>query len=201
MLFSIRSQIHSKRMEEHQVVPDVLDVIPPNVIEVSYPGGHAVALGNELAPKLVKDIPELRWPTEEGALYTLCMTDPDAPTRTDPKNGEFKHWLVINIPGLDIQSGKTLAGYIGSGPPRGSGLHRYIFVVYRQPGTLDISGKCVSNRDLEGRHKFKIRDFARNHGLGEPIAGNFFQAKWDSYVPRLYAQFAMAMITKRCSIM
>ncbi|KAF8414558.1 hypothetical protein L210DRAFT_3434826, partial [Boletus edulis BED1] len=26
--------------------------------------------------------------------YTLVMTDPDAPSRSDPKMGEWRHWLV-----------------------------------------------------------------------------------------------------------
>ncbi|CAG2172086.1 unnamed protein product [Oppiella nova] len=184
-------------MEEHQVVPDVLDVIPPNVIEITYPGGQTVSMGNELEPKHVKDIPDLRWTTEEGVLYTLIMTDPDAPVRNNPynpKHGEANHWLVVNIPGLDIQSGQTLNDYVGAGPPPGCGLHRYIFTIYKQSGVLNIS-------PLPGRRGFKTRDFARKHGLGEPIAGNFFQAQFDRYVPLMYVQIIGTRIRNMCSIM
>lgn len=31
---------------------------------------------------------------EEEELYTLVMTDPDAPSREDPKFGPFRHWVV-----------------------------------------------------------------------------------------------------------
>ncbi|CAG2113077.1 unnamed protein product [Medioppia subpectinata] len=191
----IRTKTHSKeQMDEHKIVPDVLDNVPPNVIQISYPSGQTVELGNELAPKQVKHVPSLQWPAVAGALYTLCMTDPDAPSRAKPTHGEFKHWLVVNIPGTDIKAGKTLADYLGSGPPHGSGFHR-------QPtGALDCNDRCVSSRDLEGRRSFKIRDFARKHGLGKPVAANFYLAKWDSYVPQLYAQFAIAMARKRCTI-
>lgn len=34
-------------------------------------------LGNVLTPTQVKDVPTIKWDAEEGALYTLCMTDPD----------------------------------------------------------------------------------------------------------------------------
>lgn len=40
------------------------------------------------------------------------MTDPDAPSRANPVNGEIKHWLVINIKGDDVKSGITYAGVI-----------------------------------------------------------------------------------------
>ena len=38
--------------------------------------------------------------------------------------------------------------------------------------------------------QFKIRDFAKKYNLGEPIAGNFYQAEWDDYVPKLYEQLS-----------
>lgn len=46
------------------------------------------------------------------------MTDPDAPSRKEPKFREWHHWLVVNIPGNDITKGDTLSEYIGSGPPK-----------------------------------------------------------------------------------
>lgn len=32
--------------------------------------------------------------TKEDVSYTLVMTDPDAPSRDDPKFGAFRHWVV-----------------------------------------------------------------------------------------------------------
>lgn len=78
-------------------------------------------MGNTLTPSQVKDPPLVRWSTEEGAFYTLVMTDPDAPSRKDPSLGEVKHWIVGNIPGCDVTQGECLAGYRGSGPPKGTG--------------------------------------------------------------------------------
>lgn len=37
-----------------------------------------------------------------------------------------------------------------------------------------------------GRGGTKARDFIAKYNLGDPIAGNFFQAEWDDYVPKLY---------------
>lgn len=137
--------------------------------------------GNELTPLQVKDEPTVEWPTEEGQYYTLVMTDPDAPSRKEPIRGEIKHWLVVNIPGTDLSRGETLAGYRGSGPSEGSGLHRYVFLVYRQTGLLKHSETPIDANSREGRAHFKVRDFAKKYNLGEPFAGNFYQAQSDEY--------------------
>lgn len=177
-------------MESSQIIPDIIDSSPVSVIEIRYGSGATVEMGKELTPTQVKDRPtHVTWPVESGALYTLIMTDPDAPSRDDPKIREVKHWLVVNIPGTDIESGTTLAAYIGSGPPEGTGLHRYVFLVFKQSGPLDVSGEVhISETSVEGRIEFKTRDFAAKYGLGQAIAGNFYQAKYDDYVPILMAQ-------------
>jgi hypothetical protein len=54
-----------------------------------------------------------------------------------------------------------------------------------------ISHECyslVAFRSGKHRGKFSIRKFAEKYHLGQPIAGNVYQAKWDDYVPKLYEQ-------------
>ncbi|EFA03302.1 protein D2 [Tribolium castaneum] len=178
-------------MEKHGVVPDVVSVVPKHVAEVHYPKGVKVQLGNTLTPTQVKDPPTVKWEAESDAFYTLCMTDPDAPSRKDPKFREWHHWLVVNIPGDSIEKGEVLSGYIGSGPPKGSGLHRYVFVNYKQKGKISCNEKRLPSNSGDGRGKFSIKKFAEKYQLGEPLAGNFFQAEWDDYVPTLYKKLGM----------
>lgn len=178
-------------MDTESIVPDVIDTVPPSVVVVKYPSGAEVKNGNELTPTQVKDVPiQVTWPTEgDSSLYTLCMTDPDAPSRAEPTKREVKHWLVINIPGNKIDQGNTLAEYRGSGPPKGTGLHRYIFLIYKQPAMIDAKDEqFISKTTREGRLNFKIRDFAKKYNLKEPVAGNFYQAQWDEYVATLQQQ-------------
>lgn len=178
-------------MDSHQVVPDVIDVAPTNIITVEYDSGVSAAEGNELTPTQVQNQPtKLQWPVEEGALYTLCMTDPDAPSRAEPTFREWHHWLVVNIPGIDINQGEVLSAYVGSGPPQGTGLHRYIFLAYKQPGKLTCDEPRLTNRSGDNRGKFSIRKFAEKYNLGQPTAGNLYQAQWDDYVPKLYEQLS-----------
>ena len=40
----------------------------------------------------------------------------------------------------------------------------------------------------EGRGGWNARKFAADNGLGEPVAGNFYQAEFDDYVPKLYEE-------------
>lgn len=190
------ASVHQKRMsptkfEEHQVVPDVVPKAPEHLLEVSY-GHHKVDLGNILTPTQVKDMPtHIHWPTEPGALYTLIMTDPDAPSRKDPIYREWHHWLVVNIEGNHVNHGTTLSEYVGSGPPKGTGLHRYVFLAFKQPKKLaDDVRPHLTNKSGDHRGKFKISEFASQHHLGYPVAGNFYQAEWDDYVPKLYEQLS-----------
>ena len=63
--------------------------------------------------------------------------------------------------------------------------------MFRQPGKL-VFDELVAPRpnDFTGRIKVSTRAFAKKYGLGDPIAGNFFEAEWDESVPRLYEQMA-----------
>ncbi|XP_054157288.1 phosphatidylethanolamine-binding protein homolog F40A3.3-like [Oppia nitens] len=135
-------------------VPDVIDIVPKNVIKIHYPSGVDVNLGNELKPVEVKDEPTVDWPTTQpDDLYTLLMTDPDA--SVDVR--EIKHWLIVNIPGNDLAKGELLAPYGGSCPPVEHGLHRYIFLVYKQSGHLQHSEIPMKLGDREGRRNFNTK--------------------------------------------
>lgn len=79
------------------------------------------------------------------SLFIIETLDPDAPSRQAPASREFVHWLVVNIPGDQVAKGDTLAEYVGSGPPKGSGLHRYVFLVYKQGAAQKIDEPVKSN--------------------------------------------------------
>jgi phosphatidylethanolamine-binding protein len=157
---------------------------------VTYSTGVEAKAGNVLTPTLVKDAPTVEWNADSNTFYTLCMTDPDAPSRKDPQFREWHHWLVGNIPGANVAKGETLSAYIGSGPPQGTGLHRYVFLIYKQRGWLKFNEVRLPNNSGENRGGFSIQKFAEKHNLGQPVAGNFYQAEWDDYVPKLYEKLS-----------
>uniref|UniRef100_A0A7E4W060 Phosphatidylethanolamine-binding protein n=1 Tax=Panagrellus redivivus TaxID=6233 RepID=A0A7E4W060_PANRE len=176
----------------HKVVKDVIGLAPPKLLKVAFDSGSEASLGNILTPNDVKNAPiEVSWPAKSERLYTLVMIDPDAPSRANPSRREFLHWLVVNIPGGAVSLGDTLAEYVGAGPPEGTGLHRYVFIVYLQDGRLtDYSIGHISKYTSSGRPMFMAQKFADKHELGAPIAGNFYQAMYDSYVPILHRQMS-----------
>ncbi|XP_033321292.1 protein D2 [Megalopta genalis] len=169
--------------EAAKIVPEIIDSAPVEKIEVSY-GDKAVELGNELTPTDTQQIPQIHYKHDGGVLYTLVMTDPDAPTRKG-YNREFRHWLVGNIPEENVAKGEVLAEYVGPAPPKGTGKHRYVFLVYKQnQGSITFDERRLSNRDGQQRRRFSIKKFAEKYNLEGPIAGNFMKAEYDDNVPK-----------------
>lgn len=173
-------------------MPDILDDVNfKNELNIKYSkSGKTVALGNEIGPKDVRDIPDVEFNADENGYYTLLLTDPDAPSRQNPIRREWLHWLVVNIPGNDISKGETINEYVGSGPPKGTGLHRYVTLVFKQTGKLEFDEPRHSNTD-GNRAGFSTKNFAQKYNLSGPIAGNFFQAKFDDSVPELHRQLGI----------
>ena len=98
----------------------------------------------------------LTWRANPAKLYTVVMTDPDAPSTQDPVNSPYLHYLVSNIPGDQIQYGDTLMSYTPPNPPIGS--HRYQVDIYEQTNRYDAP--LVNERS-----KFPLNTFIRRYGL------------------------------------
>lgn len=93
-------------------------------------------------------------PTEAQSLV-LIMDDPDAP------NGPFTHWLIYNIPPVEVHLGEdeipaeSIEGindygekdYGGPKPP--SGTHRYFFKLYALDDMLDDLPPDINSEDLQ----------------------------------------------------
>ena len=112
------------------------DFTPAAYLDVAYPASHAtVDLGNFIstsdaqARPAFELHPSLPIQSSESS-YTLVLTDPDAPTRSNPSNGEFCHWIATNISGTSSNAGPDeLIKYTPPAPPPGTGPHRYVLVL------------------------------------------------------------------------
>merc|ERR1719317_297076 len=138
---------------------------------------------------MVKDPPSVTFAeAEEKSLYTVVMTDPDAPSRKDPKYREWVHWGVCNIPGSDLKKGDLVIEYVGAGPPPETGLHRYFVIASKQKDKIKTypEKKLVAKDGKgEGRPKNNFQKFCELQSL-VPVAFNCFQAEYDDYCPELY---------------
>lgn len=179
----------TKFMKFLQVIPDVIDEGPKSFLNVTYDSGVFADKGVELKPAQVANEPKVFWKAEQGKFYTLLMTDPDDPSREKPTNREWQHWLLGNIPGSDIAKGQVLTEYVGSAPNENTGLHRYVILLFKQPGKINFDEKVLKKTTSKGRVNFSTKKLIEKYKLGAPIAGNFFQAQYDDYVPKINAQF------------
>lgn len=173
-----------------EIVPDVLDGVGyAYPLDISYGENVTVKMGNELTPTQVKEQPLVNFTgADASGFYLLAMVDPDAPSVINPEAREFLHWLVGNIPGGEVPAGDVLAEYVGSGPPKDTGLHRYVFLLYKQPGKLAFEEGKIDKTTAQGRGKFKVQRFTEKYKL-ELVALNVYQAEYDDYVPVLHKQF------------
>ncbi|KAJ8027213.1 Protein D1 [Holothuria leucospilota] len=135
----------------------------------------------------VKDEPKVSFPFEEGALYTIIMTEPDAPKHI----AEVHHWMKINVKEGNSETGQTHSEYIGSGPPEGTGIHRYVFLVFKQPPKFTPT-EAYRPRNKAKRHAWSARRFAKDNNLGNPVAGNFYRAYYDTYTTKLHGELNAA---------
>ncbi|EGC37453.1 hypothetical protein DICPUDRAFT_46512 [Dictyostelium purpureum] len=167
-------------------ISDVISFTPKKTLTVKYNGKELV--GNDtLTPTIVQNQPEVTYDAQDSEFYTLIKTDPDAPSREDPKFGEWRHWLVTNIPGNKLTEGQVLSEYIGAGPPPNTGLHRYIFILCKQPSKIHFKGEFICKANADTRNNWKAIDFIKKWNL-EPEGINFYQAQYDDFVPTLYSK-------------
>jgi len=165
----------TEELKKNGIIPDVENDFKVELsLKVVYNGKEID--GSELTPSATSAQPELKieGAPSANAVYTIAFVDPDAPSRADPKFRNWRHWIVVNVPGdIDISKGTVLTPYIGPGPPPGTGLHRYTFWVYRQKGAIEAK----LDNEPAARRSFDLRAFAKEHDLVGPLGASFFVAQ------------------------
>ncbi|XVF50505.1 hypothetical protein PTKIN_Ptkin04bG0106400 [Pterospermum kingtungense] len=153
-----------------RVIGDVVDMFVPTVTMSVYYGSKHVSNGCDIKPSMAINPPKLTIDGRSDELYTLVMTDPDAPSPSEPSMREWVHWIVTDIPGgTNPTRGKEILPYMGPHPP--VGIHRYILVLFKQKGPLGAVQHPAS------RANFSTRLFADNLNLGLPVATVYFNSQ------------------------
>ncbi|KAF9142281.1 hypothetical protein BGX30_002989 [Mortierella sp. GBA39] len=169
-------------LRQDGIIPDVLDSFhSKTLLTVSYGSNKEVALGNTLSVQETQQAPQVSFQAESPSdQYTLIMTDPDAPSRKDPTMREYRHWVVANISGTsdfqpaNVAQGAVVSPYMGPAPPAGSGPHRYIFLLYKQTPSTNIS--ALTTPLAPQRQGFKAKQFS-SHAHLELVGANYFFAE------------------------
>lgn len=98
--------------------------------------------------------PKINFNLNDDAMYTLIMYDPDAVGPTPGAKVHFLHMLTLN---KTKSGGDVCVPYFPPKPPKGSGIHRYTFELYKQKGSL----ACVHTK----RSPFDLTSFLESNNL------------------------------------
>ncbi|KAI9151382.1 phosphatidylethanolamine-binding protein [Paramyrothecium foliicola] len=181
-----------------QIIPTVIDDFQPSfLLTAEWKKKHA-SLGNLLKVKRVKkqpifslalspDVPSTQ--CGSNMTYTITLTDPDAPSRSNPKWSEMCHFiatgLALSPPGAQGCSELMLSGledvipYKPPGPPPKTGRHRYVFLVFAPANGTTEPLHLTKPNDRQhwgGKEGHGVRDWAHDNGL-VPVAANFIYAQ------------------------
>ncbi|KAL0699642.1 hypothetical protein Bca4012_055764 [Brassica carinata] len=97
-----------------RVIGDVLDMFIPTANMSVYFGPKHITNGCEIKPSAAVNPPKVNISGNSNELYTLVMTDPDAPSPSEPNMREWVHWIVVDIPGGTNPSKELTGGYDGA---------------------------------------------------------------------------------------
>jgi len=181
-------------LERENIIPEVIPATfsPSILFSVVWPNGKAAVLSDYLSredtleepdvnfvPLTVTDVPAVI----QDVTYTLVMTDPDAPSRADPKYRQFRHWVITGlkapVPGAEnpsaVKTKTSTTPYRPPGPPPGSGIHRYTFLLFEEPaGGFTVPESAPEyGAALEERRNWNAVDFGIRYGL-KLVGANFF---------------------------
>ena len=181
-------------LRQNEIIGDVLDEFDPIYrIIAAYSRSHQqVQLGNYVPEEAVQSRPAFEFAHLESiadppdnSTFTLILTDPDATSRDDPKMSEMCHWIITNLTmetGLsqDVQPINTLRmkegelkSYYPPAPPKGTGRHRYVFVLLKGNSTKTPNSPEDRPHWGYGKVRHGVRDWAKENDL-EVVGANFF---------------------------
>ncbi|XP_030611174.1 large ribosomal subunit protein mL38 [Archocentrus centrarchus] len=183
---------HIKRLADHYgVFRDLFSMayfLPQVTLKICYSQDNSthVHYGNQLSPTEAASAPQISFNAEEGSLWTLLLTCPDE--HLQDNEAEYVHWLVGNIPGAAVQAGEELCHYLPPFPARGTGFHRYIYVLFKQEGAINFQEDIRPSPCHSLLHRtFKTVDFYRKYQDSLTPAGlAFFQCQWDESVTNTF---------------
>ncbi|RDW95286.1 PEBP-like protein [Coleophoma crateriformis] len=175
-------------LKEAKIINEVVDDFKPRCYVAPFYGSQKipVALGNIIKTSKTKGTPSVKitCPRQrETSGLTLVLTDPDAPSRDNPRWSEMchfvglipiddKHDLEFSLAGTDFDE---IVEYKPPGPPPKTGYHRYVFLLLEGNNTnLTAPGK--RQHWGFGKQRHGVRDWAKQEGL-KVVGANFFIEK------------------------
>ena len=107
------------------IVPEILGLHPPGLININYNLHSCIHMGNWLSASVTEEMPQVSWPVLRDRSYSLVMLE---------TGSLLLHWLVVNISGSDISSGQTVVSY--QPPPPSQSSAQFLMVALLQSGVV-----------------------------------------------------------------
>ncbi|KAI9694575.1 MAG: hypothetical protein M1822_000191 [Bathelium mastoideum] len=188
-----------KALKKAEIIPTVIDDFHPTItIHASWTNATA-HLGNAIPPEDLQSAPRITLLNNTHPALTapnaltnlvLTLTDPDAPSRDDPKWAEICHWIATDLSLSDDQltgddddgdgDGDDLVPYKPPGPPPKTGAHRYVFLAFAPANGTAASLNLTRPRERQhwgtGKQEHGVRDWADENGL-VPVGANFIHSQ------------------------
>jgi phosphatidylethanolamine-binding protein (PEBP) family uncharacterized protein len=172
------------------LVPDLLPSFNPSALmTVTFPGVGAISPGQNLSIQQTATRPGVTIAPANSSVsttgnFTLMMVDARA-VGTNESNGQILHLLAnfatlqadsLPRPSLNVSTdrGVVVTNYVSPQPPVGTGLHRYVILVFPQPPSFSPPAN-LSSANVGIDLYFHINDYISSSKLGQPIAGMFFE--------------------------
>ena len=81
---------------------------------------------------------------------------------------------MADIPkGTNIENGQELMSFQPSGPPKGSGKHRYAFLLFSHDAKIGDNPAA----QVQERRRFKVKEYMESNVLGTPKFVNFYYSE------------------------
>jgi phosphatidylethanolamine-binding protein (PEBP) family uncharacterized protein len=144
-----------------------------------------VKQGNYIDMNRFINKPTIYYPYIKNIYYSLLMVDIDAPTKSKPIYKYWIHWMIGNIySSTQIHNndnliynniyGLSIIDYMSPTPQKGTGPHRYVFLLYKQPYKLNY------NYEYPSRKKFNVKEYANKYNL-ELLNIVYFKCEYSKY--------------------
>eukprot|EP00069_Balaena_mysticetus_P021753 bmy_13799T0 len=202
---------HKQRLAEHYgLYRDLFHgatFVPRVPLRVAYAVGEddllPVYYGNEVTPTEAAQAPEVTYEADEGSMWTLLLTNLGISTSREHTGGDVpaaisREWQLTdafrptrtNIPGNRVAEGQETCPYLPPFPARGSGFHRFAFLLFKQDKPIDFSEDTRPSPCYQlAQRTFHTFDFYKKHQDAMTPAGlAFFQCRWDDSVTHIFHQ-------------
>ncbi|KAG8806203.1 hypothetical protein FRC17_005129 [Serendipita sp. 399] len=192
------SQLLLDGLKKKEIIPAVIpeNFAPSIHLDVVF-GDKSISPGDILTKEETANEPRIAFINTDSigpdgaSTYTIVMTDPDAPSRADPKYGQWRHWVQPGLKPADITSTlvdiaeaqnvqaseattlpfvtkelEAATPYMGPGPPTGSGEHRYTLLLFREPkNNFTLTASEMGTNEFTQRRNWNAMEFATKKGL------------------------------------